>query len=123
MKRFCAAIFGLSIIAALLSAGPATAADSTVTGTVSNGTTSVPSGMVAYYASCEDFDQYNPVATDWLGAGTYSVTVPDGTYRVYIHPDPGYGAVPAWHNGKESCDDADLGNVSGSGPSKARTTW
>ncbi len=115
MKRFCAAIFGMSIIAALLSAGPATAADSTVTGTVSNGTTTVTSGMVAYYATCEDFDQYNPAGTDSFSAGSYSVTVPDGTYRVYIYPDPGYGAVAAWHNGKESCDDADLVNVSGNG--------
>ena len=116
MKRLLAAIFGISIIAALLtSVGPANAADSTITGSVSNGSTSVSSGTVYYYATCEDYLIYNEADSSGISGGTYSVTVPDGTYRVRIRPDADQNAVDSWHSGKASCEQADLVTVSGNG--------
>ncbi len=116
MKRFYAATFGISVIAAMLtSATPANAVGSIVTGSVSNGTSSVASGTVEYYATCDDFDGYNPADVGALTVGLYAVEVPDGTYRVRITPDAGQGAVDSWHNAKTTCDDADLVTVSGNG--------
>jgi hypothetical protein len=116
MKRLLAAFFGISIIAALLgSAGPASAADSTIRGSVSNGNTTVSGGTVYYYATCDDYRAFNAAATSGITSGQYMVTVPDGSYRVRIEPSAGYAAVDSWHSGKATCEQADLVTVSGGG--------
>lgn len=117
MKRFIALACGLFLGAAMLSASvPAAAADFEVSGEVGSSNGKVTSGSVNFYATCQDYEQYNPTATDRFDDGTYSVTVPAGTYRVLILPDGGYGALQSWHSAQASCDQATPVEVTGPTP-------
>ncbi len=92
---------------------PAQGADSVVSGTVSSGGVPVDSGRIYFYANCDDyFDDY-VTAWDYFDGGGYSVSVPDGTYRVQIYPDDPSDAVKSWHNAKPGCQQADVVTVSG----------
>lgn len=104
----------LALIAGMLAVGlPARAADSTVSGNVSSSRGPVDSGSVYFYASCQDYYDDQSAAWDAFDGGAYSVSVPDGTYRVQISPDNRPEAVTSWHNAKPGCAQADVVTVSG----------
>ena len=95
---------------------------SDVTGTVSSSDGPVTTGRVTFYATCQVLRHPGFYPGQWLYAdeayidgGKYTVTVPDGTYRVDIQ-QPNYsehGAVRSWHNAKAACEQADVVTVSG----------
>ncbi len=86
----------------------------TVTGTVSSSNGPVDSGAVFFFATCQDYEDWYPADyTQFWDGDPYSVTVADGTYRVWIWPDDGTGALESWHSAKPSCDQADVVTVSG----------
>lgn len=95
---------------------------SDVTGTVSSSNGPVTTGRVTFYAKCQGLRHPGFYPGPGLYAdeasivgGTYTVTVPAGTYRVDIQ-QPNYsehGALRSWHNAKPTCDQADVVTVSG----------
>ena len=95
---------------------------SDVTGTVSSSDGPVTTGRVTFYATCQVLRHPGFYPGQWLYAdeayidgGKYTVTVPDGTYRVDIQ-QPNYsehGALSSWHNAKAACEQADVVTVSG----------
>lgn len=100
---------------------------SEVTGTVSTSNGPVTTGLVQFIATCQGLGEQgsSPAGTyvvdpryadeAMIDGGRYSVTVPDGTYRVLIQ-QPNYtehGAMRSWHNAKPTCDEADVVTVSG----------
>ncbi len=62
MKRIIAAIFGLSIAVAVLTAPPAMAADVQISGYVTNQDgIFIDNGTLGFYTSCQDFENGSPV--------------------------------------------------------------
>ena len=55
------------------------------------------------------------VASANINAGTYTVSLAAGTYRVNIQPGSDDPALVSWHNAKASCESADVVTVAGSG--------
>jgi len=95
---------------------------SDVTGTVSSSNGPVTTGRVTFYATCEVLRHTGFYPGQGLYAdesaitdGRYTVTVPDGTYRVDIQQRDGseHGALRSWHNAKTVCEQADVVTVSG----------
>jgi hypothetical protein len=116
MKRFAALLSGLCVVGAMLSATPATAADYVVSGAVTSDNGKVTSGEVHFFATCQDFEEFNPAASDSIESGEYSVTVPPGKYRALIRPAVGTGALESWHSEKTSCAQATEVEVTGNTP-------
>ncbi len=109
MKRIIAAIFGLTIAAAVLTAPPAMAADVQVAGYVINQEgIYIKKGELAFYASCQDFENGNPVATVQFDnpVPLYQVTLPTGLYLVRIAPEPGSFGLTSWNAGSLTCEGA-----------------
>ncbi len=113
MKRLAALLFGMSVMTGMLSvAVPAQAVDHQITGTVSSSNGLVDGGEVEFYASCSD---YYPELSVGIVSGSYSTTLPAGTYKAHIVPSAGHGAAPSWHNAVASCEDASPITVSADG--------
>ncbi len=102
-----------ALVGTFLIGQPARGAMSVVTGTVSSSNGAIASGQVAFFATCQDYEQSNYAAWDDISGGEYSVNIPDGTYRVGIRPGDGTGAGTSWHNAKASCEQADVVTVNG----------
>jgi hypothetical protein len=102
-----------ALIGAVLCAPPSQGAAFTVSGTVRSGNGPVTSGMVFFFATCHDYNDNTYAGMDAFDHGTYSVTVPSGTYVVGIAPGEGTGALLSFHSAKSSCSEADLVSVTG----------
>ncbi len=114
MKRLAALLFGLSVIAAMLSAtGPASAVDSTVSGSVTSANGPVTSGYAVFYRNCKAYANSDATGSFEIVAGTYEASVPDGTYYVLIDPDAGAKALRSWNGAKSTCDKSATVEVAG----------
>ncbi len=87
-------------------------AGSNVTGTVSNGTDPLAAGNVAFFATCDDLEAGDPAASGEFSPN-YALTVPNGTYRVYITPESGEPAADSFHSAKPTCAEATTVKVEG----------
>ena len=87
-----------------------------MTGTVTSSSGPVDASSLEFYATCEDYTADDPAAWGYGGGGTYTLTIPNGTYRVLISPQSGAKAVQSWHSGKPTCEQATVVTVNGSGP-------
>ena len=90
-----------------------TAAGYEVTGDVASSEGQVANGGVYFYATCEDYRDYRETSYGDINSGSFTTSLPAGTYRVQIVPDSDPDAVPSWHNNKQSCAQADTVTVSG----------
>ncbi len=104
-----------ALVGAVLLGQPALGVDSTVTGTVTSSNGPVAAGRVGFYATCQDYQDYNPAGYADFTSGTYEVIVPDGTYRVWIVPYSA-GVIESWHSAKPTCAEANVVTVSGNTP-------
>ncbi len=86
---------------------------SDVTGTISTANGPVGDGWVEFYADCDAWEAVTPTAETPFTGGSYTVTVPDGTYKAVIVPDNGQGAGNSWHEEASSCAEATVLTVTG----------
>ncbi len=107
MKRIIAALFGLTIAAAVLTAPPAMADDVQISGYVTNQDgIFIDKGLLAFFASCEDAQNFNSVADIAFDDPFYQVTLPAGQYLVRIVPEPGSFGLASWNEGSLTCEGA-----------------
>jgi hypothetical protein len=83
-------------------------AGSLVSGQISSARGPLSGGRVSFYPSCDA----SPFAARF-GSSSYAVTVPDGTYKVLIVPEPDTEAATSWHSAQKRCEDAQTVVVAG----------
>jgi protocatechuate 3,4-dioxygenase beta subunit len=81
-------------------------ASAILSGEVNSSRGPIVSGSLEIYAGCE------PSSDGWIddasiSGGTYSVSVPDGTYYIEIRPTDNSGALRSWHSAQPDCDQAE----------------
>ncbi len=74
-----------------------------VSGTADSPKGSILNGDIQFYASCDGYQDGNPIASAPIDNGTYSAEVPAGTYRVRIVPFDTSGALKSWHDKAANC--------------------
>ena len=84
---------------------------SNITGSV----TGTGEGTVFFYPTCEEYLDGEHTARGDFASGPYSVTVPDGSYRVRVRPNPGQSGIDSWHSAKTACAQATVVTVAGNG--------
>lgn len=85
---------------------------SDITGTVSSSRGLASEGYISFYADCDAWQQSEPTEWDFF-VDSYTITVPDGTYKVFLEPQGGDGAVKSWHNAASDCASAQTVTVNG----------